>query len=68
MADIGDLALEEEELARAAALRSRPRPASGTSATHCRDCGEAIAEARRAAVITELCATCATELEELRRR
>ena len=45
--------------------RARSRLPQGKSRTHCRECGEAIPEARQKAVPgVQLCIECQTELEE----
>ena len=67
MADPADRASALETAEREAALaafRDREIP---ISAKECRDCGEDIPQARRDAVKTDLCCTCAAQAEQKRR-
>lgn len=66
MADIGDLAQAREEENRSAALatyQNRQKP-KGESAVFCSSCGERIPEARRQAVVTDLCVFCAQQFDK----
>ena len=64
--DIIDNASELEELHRNAALSRTRMHINSASATHCRECEEALPEARRIAIPgCQLCASC-KEIEELR--
>ena len=64
--DIIDNASELEELHRNAALSRTRMQTNSASATHCRECEEALPEARRIAIPgCQLCASC-KEIEELR--
>ena len=67
MSDAADRAQEQLERAQAAFEQQRPAPA--VSAMICADCGEAIEEARRAAVPgCSRCACCQVEYEREVRR
>jgi phage/conjugal plasmid C-4 type zinc finger TraR family protein len=66
MADILEMAAEQEENFRRGLLESRvrPAPAHTISATHCEDCGEEIPGARRmAAPGCERCVSCQARWE-----
>lgn len=69
-ADIFDQATELEEKHREMAISlQRQKQAKGLSATHCRDCGEKIPNARQLAVPgVRLCIGCQTEQEEQEKR
>lgn len=66
--DIIDNASELEELHRNAALSRTRMHINSASATHCRECEEALPEARRIAIPgCQLCASCKS-VEELREK
>lgn len=67
MNDVIDRAQAAEETERDLALAFVPAPRSGKSAPDCRVCGAPIPEARRQAVVTELCIRCARAAERGKR-